>query len=82
MARCQHCKKLTHSEHLYVEYDVSQQNQVDELSESLGWKPSSEYILSSQVKPNEYGRLKCGDIYIHFIVKSHIIVKSKKECHG
>jgi len=69
MTRCQHCKKLTHSEDLYVEYNVEDQGKIMELSSLIGWTPFYQYAGISNSPTPEYGRLKCGDIYIHFLVK-------------
>lgn len=70
MSRCQHCNKLTHSEHLYVEYDPVDQNKVFELTSLIGWSPRYQYYQDADTSREEYGKLKCGDIYIHFIAKN------------
>ena len=66
MSRYQHCDKLTHSEDLFVEYDISEQGKVFQLTSLKNWTPK--YMYSSD-EPSEYGKLKCGDIWIHFIAK-------------
>ena len=69
MTRCQHCKKLTHSEHLYVTYKIDDFDKVHELMSLIGFTPKYMYH-DEELKnssPNEYGKLKCGDIYIHFL---------------
>ena len=70
MSRCQHCNKLTHSEDLYVEYDVADQDKIIELRSLIGWTPRYKYYEGADCSRSEYGKLKCGDIYIHFIAKS------------
>jgi hypothetical protein len=67
LSRCQYCNKLTHSEDLFVEYDISDQGKVVELASLIGWIPF--YMYSGKNSSPEYGKLKCGDIYIHFIPK-------------
>jgi hypothetical protein len=68
MTRCQHCNKLAHSEHLVVEYDPGDHEKVFELSYLKDWKPVYLYT-NPDVSPQEYGKLKCGDIWIHFRIK-------------
>ena len=71
MSRCQHCMKLTHPEDLIVEYDLEQHQLVSELSMLENW--SSPYLYHPRdphLVPSEYGKLKCGDIYIHFRMKT------------
>lgn len=71
MTRCQHCKKLTHPEDLYVTYKIEDQEKVSELSGLSDWTPKfmySHYDLEN-ASSAEYGKLKCGDIYIHFLAK-------------
>lgn len=70
MARCQHCNKLTHSEHLYVEYDIADMDKIKELTSLVGWTPGYQYYDDAMVGAAEYGKLLCGDIYIHFIAKN------------
>lgn len=69
MSRCQHCNKLTHSEDLYVEYDITDQDKIFELTSLNEWVPKYQYRDPHNFPIREYGKLKCGDIYIHFIVK-------------
>jgi hypothetical protein len=70
MGRCQYCKKLTHSEHLYVRYKIEDFEKVHELMSLSDWTPK--YMYSAYELENsssrEYGKLKCGDIYIHFVM--------------
>ena len=66
MTRCQHCKKLTHSENLIVEYDSKDHDKVFELASLEGWVPFYMYNRDYLQITNEYGKLKCGDIWIHF----------------
>ncbi len=69
MSRCQHCKKLTHSEDLYVKYKVEDFEKVYELVGISGW--THKFMYDDKELRNscaeEYGKLKCGDIYIHFL---------------
>lgn len=69
MSRCQHCKKLTHSEDLYVTYKKEDFEKVMELRHLENW--TAKFMYSPHEKSScpagEYGKLKCGDIYIHFI---------------
>lgn len=69
MARCQHCNKLTHAEHLYVWYKIEDFEKVQELTNLTAWIPESVYNRNQLGKctPGEFGKLKCGDIYIHFV---------------
>ncbi len=66
MTRCQHCDKLTHSEDLEVYFDIKDIDKVFELQSLEKWTPVYMYTYKP-TQPNEYGKLKCGDIYIHFI---------------
>jgi hypothetical protein len=71
MSRCQHCNKLTHSEHLIVYYDPIDHEKVHELSSLQNWTSSYMYMHGDPYFcPNEFGKLKCGDIYVHFRFKS------------
>ncbi len=69
MSRCQHCKKLTHSEDLNVYYHPKDQEKVYELTSMRDWTSKFAYAQYDDRlnDPNEYGKLKVGDIYIHFI---------------
>ena len=69
MSRCQHCNKLTHSEDLNVYFDSKDFEKVHELQSLINWTHKYQYDTSAleKVTRNEYGKLKCGDIYIHFI---------------
>lgn len=69
MTRCQHCDKLTHTEHMYVEFYENDMDKVYELRRLIDWDDKFIYQHMG-IHPNEYGRLKCGDIYIHFIWKA------------
>ena len=71
MSRCQHCNKLTHSEDLYVTYKAEDAEKVCELMSLKDWTCKYTYrgIALAQSSPNEFGKLKCGDIYIHFVVE-------------
>jgi len=71
MSRCQHCNKLTHSEDLIVEYEIKDQDKVYELTNLENWTPA--YMYAHNPSPNEYGKLKVGDIYIHFKAKIGLI---------
>lgn len=64
MSRCQHCKKLTHSEDVYVTYDKKDHEKIIELRCAENWQCPWQYIGDL---PGEIGRLKVGDIYIHFV---------------
>jgi hypothetical protein len=66
MTKCQHCKKLTHSEHLNVYYHPKDQEKIHELTQMENWTPKYMYQNPSD-NPLEYGKLKVGDIVIHFI---------------
>jgi Protein of unknown function (DUF551) len=70
MSRCQHCKKLTHSEHLKVYFKEEDFEKIQELTSLEKWTPKYLYPKDELHKslPEEYGMLKCGDIYIHFIM--------------
>lgn len=71
MTRCQHCKKLTHSQDLYVFYKQEDFEKVYELIGLSNWTLKYMYDLNELEKssPSEYGKLKCGDIYIHFVMQ-------------
>ena len=65
MSRCPHCKKLTHSEHLYVRCYSEDLDKLHELQDEKNWTrkfmySENELILST---PHEYGKLKVGDLY-------------------
>ena len=62
MSRCQHCFRLTHSEHLKVYFSSEDFEKVEELFRSKEWSGAYLYDHSK----DEIGLLKCGDIYIHF----------------
>lgn len=70
MTRCQRCKKLTHPEDLYVSYKMEDFEKVHELICLENWTPKYMYnsLQLEACSKNEYGKLKCGDIYIHFLV--------------
>lgn len=71
MTRCPHCKKITHSEDLIVYYDIADQDKICELVQMADWTPPYLYSRNDEhFIPNEYGKLKCGDIYIHFRIKT------------
>ncbi len=69
MTRCQHCKKLTHSEDLNVYFDMADYDKVSELRDMEKWVPAFMY---NNHQPSEVGKLKCGDIIIHFIAEPEI----------
>ncbi len=74
MSRCQHCKKLTHSEDLIVEYDSIDHDKVYELLNLEGWTSKYEYQDPDDPMFKDksiYGKLKCGDIYIHFKMRKN-----------
>lgn len=70
MARCQHCKKLTHSEDLIIYYDIEDQEKVNELTVLTNWTSVYMYSIHSAHNSGEYGKLQCGDICIRFRVKN------------
>ena len=69
MSRCQHCKKLTHSEHLFVTFNPKDLEKVGELTTFENWMPRYSYqgLGRGNDSPHEYGKLIVGDIHIHFI---------------
>ncbi len=71
MSRCQHCHKLTHSEDLYVTFSAEDIGKVYELRSLQLWTPKYMYDKSDlqNSSKEECGKLKCGDIWIHFIQK-------------
>ena len=70
MARCQHCKRLTHSEHLIVYYDREDHEKVYELVALENWIPVYQYHRDDpHISLDEYCKLECGDIHIHFRIK-------------
>jgi hypothetical protein len=73
MSRCQHCNKLTHSEHLIVYYEGSDHDKICELMSLTAWTSSYHYLKDDEhYASREFGKLKCGDIYIHFRMKNPI----------
>lgn len=71
MARCQHCNKLTHSEHVIVYYDIRDYEKISELTLLTNWTSAYMYPKDdSYHHSTEFGRLKCGDIYVHFRAKN------------
>ena len=62
MTRCQYCKMLTHSEDLIVYIKREEIDKVIELQSLKGWIPC--YMYNG--KPQDLGKFKCGDIWIHF----------------
>jgi hypothetical protein len=64
MTRCQHCKKLTHSEHMNVYFDIEDMDKIREFQELEQWRPALAYEAED---PNEIGKMKIGDIFLHFI---------------
>jgi hypothetical protein len=69
MSRCQHCKKLTHSEDVNVYYDVINQEAINELAQMEHWTPKFLYAQDDfrSNAPQEFGKLRVGDIVLHFI---------------
>ena len=69
MSRCQHCNKLTHSEHLDVYFDAIDFDKIAEFHELQNWTPKFMYSSNDERmnNPCEYGKLKIGDIIVHFI---------------
>ncbi len=69
MSRCQYCKKLCHSEDLDVYYDIEDSEKISELQSMEFWTPKYMYLNNDERRNNrnEYGKLKVGDIIIHFI---------------
>lgn len=72
MSRCQHCKKLTHSEDLDVYFDIKDHEKVSEFLSLLAWTPKYNYDPGDErlLNLNECGKLKVGDIIIHFISRN------------
>jgi len=68
LTRCQHCNKLTHSEDLYVKFHSKDFDKIYELTSLEHWTPKFMYSEPSKEAIEEYGKLKCGDIYIHFLM--------------
>ncbi len=64
MSRCQHCNKLTHSQHIKVYFEIEEFEKITELYELKEWIPAYMYDSSR----DEIGKLKCGDMWIHFCV--------------
>jgi hypothetical protein len=71
MARCQHCDKLIHLEHLNVYFDERDLNKTLELPFLKGWTPKYMYAPCDLgiENPYEFGKLNLGDIIIHFIAQ-------------
>lgn len=71
MSRCQHCHKLTHSEHLDVYFDQESIEKVQEIERMQGWTHAHMYDAHDKRRDNaaEFGKIKVGDIIVHFIVK-------------
>ena len=81
MTRCQHCYKLTHAEDLIVEYELCDQEKVRELVSLKDWTPKPCYSVDDpHFVPEEFGKLRCGDIVLHFRVKmsTGVFVDDKK----
>lgn len=68
MTRCQHCNKLTHSEDLYIKASVKDIDKIQELTRLSEWLMAYQYD-TGKLSPKEYGKLRCGDINIHFILE-------------
>lgn len=66
MARCQHCDKLTHSEDVNVYFAPEDYEKICELNSLENFVPGYEYLKAIK---DEYGKMKCGDIWMHFIQK-------------
>lgn len=67
MSRCQHCHKLTHSEHVIVYYDIKDVDKIYELLSLQNWTGTYMYHKDDPyLSRSELGKLKCGDIYVHF----------------
>ncbi len=64
MARCQYCKKLTHSEDVNVYFDISDIEKIQELQSLEKWSPA--YMQMNSPPRTLLGTLKCGDIYVNF----------------
>ncbi len=75
MSRCQHCQKLTHSEDLVVEYEAKDHGKIIELTALIGWVPKYMYDNAQDFPGNIYGKLKCGDIFIHFRMKTEQVIE-------
>lgn len=68
MGRCQHCQKLTHSEHVNVYFHKEELQKIQELQYLDTWATPYQYACT---EPHEIGKLKCGDIIIHFLVSEN-----------
>lgn len=77
MTRCQHCKKLTHSEHMNVYFPLEDLEKIRELSTSLYWVPKWQYEYPNLTSPNELGLLIVGDIKLHFIAATQDELKPR-----
>ena len=73
MAKCQHCNKLTHSEDVDVYFDIKDYEKIKELYELKNWLCAWQYS-QGVINPSEIGKLRCGDIVLHFIA-----LKEEKE---
>ena len=66
MSRCPHCKKLSHSEDLYVYVDMRDIEKIEELMADIDWVPA--YMYAKHENPSEWGYLKKCDIKIRFMI--------------
>ena len=69
MSRCQHCNKLTHSEDLNVYFDIKDHDKIEELMDLENWQSAWKYSFG-EINPLEIGKLKCGDVIIHFFANA------------
>ena len=72
MARCQYCKKLTHSEHVNIYFDEKDYEKIVELFNLQDWKPLYQYV-TPDTNRKEVGKIKLGDIVLHFIPLNGLI---------
>ena len=66
MTRCQHWDKLTDSEHVNIYYKFCDHDKIYELSQLSNWIPIFIYC-TPDYPMEEIWKLKCGDIFLHFI---------------
>jgi hypothetical protein len=74
MSRCQNCKEVTHFEHLNVYVSTEDYETVLELEDNPNWTPVYNFA-----NLYEFGKLKVGDIVIHFIHNKILDCKLPKE---
>lgn len=84
MSRCQHCHKLTHSEDLVVYFDNKDFEKITELECLAHWTSRWSYGAREfdSAPASEYGKLKCGDIYIHFVASEESNIRQREVIGG